>query len=322
MWRTARRLLRDGQFDLLHSHGLTAACHCELARLGMHVPHVATVHEPLRPGQFPGLVGRLKHYAVGRLLHRTDVIVTVSNDARANLLESVPALAARPERVVTIPNGVHASRFASAARPGFDLRHALGLGAEVPLVGFLGRFMPEKGFSLLLDAAEQLAREQDAAAFHVVAFGSGDYRREYQGRIAAAGLTRRVTLRDFVHDVTPVLRQFDLVIVPSLWEASSLVSMEALCAGVPVLGSDCPGLREVLCGTPSRTFRNGDADALRHALWVAIDNLWTEAARAFAPEARRRFDARAAAGRLVEVYGRLTAPQATEVQGARPRKVA
>jgi glycosyltransferase involved in cell wall biosynthesis len=82
--------------------------------------------------------------------------------------------------------------------------------------------------------------------------------------------------------------------------------MEAMCAGVPVLGSDCPGLREVLRGTPSRTFRWGDADALRHALHGALASPWAAAARSFAPAARRRFDVGPSARRLLEVYDRLT----------------
>ena len=60
----------------------------------------------------------------------------------------------------------------------------------------------------------------------------------------------------------PVLAELDLLVVPSLWEASSVVSMEAMAAGVPVLGTDCIGLREVLRGTPSRVVRAGDPAAL------------------------------------------------------------
>jgi len=83
--------------------------------------------------------------------------------------------------------------------------------------------------------------------------------------------------------------------------------MEAMCAGVPVLGADCPGLREVLHGTPSRTFHSGDPDALRHALRGALESPWATAARAFAPAARERFDVNVSARRLIEVYRQLTA---------------
>jgi glycosyltransferase involved in cell wall biosynthesis len=304
LWHTTRKLIQSGEYELLHSHGLTAACHGEAARFGLDIGHVATLHEPLRPERFRGLLGRFKRWTLARVLGRIDTLITVSSDARSNLLDFLPRLARRGN-VLTIPNGVDTARYSGRSRDD-TLRRELHLLPESRLVGYLGRFMPEKGFPLLLDALRGLAAQCGLPSYHVVAFGSGDHRRSYQSKIDAAGLTERVTLHDFVPDVAPVLRQLDLVVVPSLWEASPLVPMEALAAGVPVVGSDCPGLREVLCGTPSRTFRTGDADALRHALRGALESPWTGTAIEYADVARERFDNANSARRLVEVYEGLT----------------
>ena len=73
-------------------------------------------------------------------------------------------------------------------------------------------------------------------------------------------------------------------------------------AGVPVLGSRCPGLREVLHDTPSRTFATGDVSALECALREALACPWRDEAVAFAPQARARFDNGRSARRLVELY--------------------
>src|SRR5262249_29876037 len=99
--------------------------------------------------------------------------------------------------------------------------------------------------------------------------------------------------------------QLDLVAVPSLWEASSLVSMEAMAAGVPVLGSDCPGLREVLRDTPSHTVQAGDAGALAAGMLRALRHPWTEKARDFAATACARFDNERSAQRLIGLYDHL-----------------
>jgi glycosyltransferase involved in cell wall biosynthesis len=304
LWHTTRRLIQSGDYDLLHSHGLTAACHSEAARFNLDIAHVATLHEPLRPERFRGLLGRFKRWTLARVLGRIDTLITVSSDARSNLLEFLPRLA-RLGNVLTIPNGVDTARYADRSRDD-TLRRELGIGRETRLVGYLGRFMPEKGFPLLLEALRGLAEQHGLPDYHLVAFGSGDHRLTYHAEIDAAGLTQRVTLHDFVPDVAPVLRQLDLVVVPSLWEASPLVPMEALAAGVAVIGSDCPGLREVLCGTPSRTFRTGDANGLRQALRGALESPWTEAAIDYAEVARERFDNACSARRLVEVYDGLT----------------
>jgi glycosyltransferase involved in cell wall biosynthesis len=83
--------------------------------------------------------------------------------------------------------------------------------------------------------------------------------------------------------------------------------MEAMAAGVPVLGTDCHGLREILRDTPSRTVKTGDPAALECGLREALADLWTGEAREFAPQAQRRFDNRRSARRLLELYDELAA---------------
>jgi glycosyltransferase involved in cell wall biosynthesis len=307
MWRTLRPLVTCGTYSLVHAHGLTAAAHASLACLGSGVPLLVTLHEPLRDAQFAGLVGPCKRWLLGQALARAAAIVVVSDDSRANLLRYFPNLRRRASTIHTIPNGIDTDRFADDAGPEMPpLREQLGLDDETTLVGFLGRFMPEKGFPLLLDAAERLVKFGGVPRFHLVAFGSGDYRREYARRVEESGLGRNVTLRDFVPDVRPVLDQLDLVVTPSLWEASSLISMEAMCAGVPVLGSDCPGLREVLRGTPSRTVKAGCVATLETGLRQALAEPWYAEADAYAAAARRRYHIGRSSRRLVELYASLS----------------
>jgi glycosyltransferase involved in cell wall biosynthesis len=306
LWRAVREEAATGHYALVHAHGLGAAAHAAFGCLGQEAPLIVTLHEPLRAAQFTGLAGPFRRWLLGRALARASAVVTVSDDARANLLRHFPNLRRFARRVRTIPNGIDPLRFISRQDTG-ALRRELGLAAGTVLIGFLGRFMPEKGFPLLIEAVSRLVRQGGAPSFHVVAFGSSDYRCEYEARIQREGLRGHVTLRDAVPDVAPVLPQLNLVVVPSLWEASSLVSMEAMAAGVPVLGSDCPGLREVLRGTPSRTFTAGDAASLEVGLRQALAAPWADEARRFAPPARQRFDNRRSASQLVELYDRITA---------------
>jgi glycosyltransferase involved in cell wall biosynthesis len=304
LWKTVRPLLRSGRFALVHAHGMVAAAHCALAGLGQKTPFVATLHDPFREEHFRGLVGSLKRWLLGRAVARTSLLLTVTADMRANLFHYFPNLRRHAPRILTLPNGINASRYEDPPPP-IGLRDSLGLQDDVTLIGFLGRFMPQKGFVELVAAIGRLVRFGSTPRFHLVAFGSGDYRREYQRLIAKQGLSSYFTIRDVVADVVPILQELDILVVPSLWEASSLVSMEAMAAGVPVLGTDCPGLREVLRDTPSRTVATGDVAALECGLREALASPWMETARAFAPIARERFDNQRSAHRLVELYGEL-----------------
>jgi glycosyltransferase involved in cell wall biosynthesis len=303
LWRAVAGQMASRRFDVVHAHGMTAAGNAALGGLLSSTPLVVTLHEPLRDEQFRGAMGAFRRWAAGAALSRASAVITVSHDARENLYRYFPALRRR-KTVHTIPNGIDAARYAEPAPPERWLREMLGMREEARLVGYLGRFMPEKGMPLLLEAVARLAGSS-CPPFHVAAFGGSDYRRQYQRWIDERSLGRYVTLFDFVPDVRPVLRQLSLVVVPSLWEASPLVPLEAMCAGVPVLGSDCQGLREALRGTPSKTFPAGDVEALTQALREAVGRPWADEARAFAPEARARFDNGPAAGRLLDIYGRL-----------------
>jgi len=304
LWSTVRRLARQGGIGLLHSHGLTAAVHAVIANFGLGLPHLTTVHDVFRADQFRGIGGRLKRWLMARLLRRISTIVSVSEDVQANLLEYLPTLAHGPSRLLTISNGID-TRHCHDTPPRTELRQRLKLDRDTVILGFLGRFMEQKGFTTLLQALEKLRREGSPQRWHLVAVGSGDRRERYEREMVKRDLTGFVSMVDFVPDVLPILREFDLLVVPSLWEASSLVSMEAMSVGVPVLGSDCLGLREVLRGTSARMFVAGNADALAQGLREALDRPWPDEAARFAPQARERFDCRQYARQFRMVFDEM-----------------
>ena len=126
LWPTVRALLRDGRFALLHSHGITAAVHAALANLGIAVPHLVTLHKPLRPNQFPGWLGCLKQWMLKRALQQADAIVTAGEGARANLLEHVPCLRDRAHRLFAIADDIGAERLSA-------LLQSLAMRTPIPL---------------------------------------------------------------------------------------------------------------------------------------------------------------------------------------------
>jgi len=341
---TVRRLLRERPFDLIHSQGLTAGVEAVLANLSCGVPHVITSHDVIRPGQFAGLRGWLKRRVLGRILGRAHALVAVSQDACQNHLQYLPALRHGSCRVLTIPNGVDTARFSVSVGhvsnvsvrqlsklPGTletcptrtletcpTLRERLGVPDDVCLLGFLGRFMEQKGFLVLVDALERLVAAEQPPRFRLLAVGSGDYVREYRAEIASRpGVAGCITFVDHTPDITPILREIDLLVMPSLWEACGLLAIEAMCAGIPVLGSDCIGLREVLFGGPSAMVPAGDAAALAQGIRQAIEAPWKEKAAEYAPLACRRFDVRQGAGELLALFDQLRGLRARpKVQGS------
>jgi glycosyltransferase involved in cell wall biosynthesis len=300
---TVREQLKSGRHSLMHSQGVTAAAQAVWANRGLGVPHVATAHDVFRPVQVAGARGWAKLWLLGRLLRRLDALIACGEDVRANMLEYLPGIEGVGCRIVTIRNGIGVHRFTRSHESGStDVRRSFGISKDFRLLGFLGRFMEQKGFLPLLDALQRMATPGKPANYRLVAVGSGDYEREYRAEVERRGLANVVSFLGYTPDIGPILRQLDVLVMPSLWEACPLLPMEAMVAGIPVLGSDCIGLREVLRDTPSRVVRVGDVEAWSSALEQAILEPWTDQARAFAPEARQRFNVTRAAKQLIQVF--------------------
>ncbi|MBN2580013.1 MAG: glycosyltransferase family 4 protein [Pirellulales bacterium] len=304
---TVRRLLQKRRFDLIHSHSWLCGLFSVLANVGRGVPHVFTPHGTISDGEYGGWSGRLMRRIAARILSRTDLCIAVSKAARENNVRFFPGLDRGRSRVVVIPNGVNLERLAApSAESDGGLRTRLGISPSCFLLGYLGRLSPEKGFLVLVEALDRLLHEEPGRPFHLAAVATGDYERAYRAEVGRRGrLAECVTFLDAVPNAAPLLGQLDLLAVPSLREAFGLLAAEALCLGVPVVGSDCKGLREVLEGSPSWIVPTGDPAALAGALREAMTSPRRTQAAGYAPEARRRFDVLAGARQLAGHFQRL-----------------
>jgi glycosyltransferase involved in cell wall biosynthesis len=311
LWPSVRRALRTKRFSLIHSQGLRAGVEVAFADLIARVPHVITLHDVIVPqNDVPGRMKWLKKRITGFLTSRADVILPVSHDCAENHLRHFPAWKRGCCRVDAILNGVDVDRLKRVAKS-VDrnaMRRELGFDDQVTILGFFGRFMPQKGFFVLLDALRELARRGFADRVRLVATKDPyGYRAEYMRKVERDDLLKRmVRFIEPVPDIATLLPQIDVLIMPSLWEACPLLPMEAMVLGIPVVGSDAIGLREVLQDTPSIAPPSGDAAALAEALIQTVTFPCVEAARRFVLAAQNRFDVCLAGSALVGLYQSLT----------------
>jgi len=299
--RQVRGLSRRGDFDLIHSHGFSAGLLTEIGRTGLRTPHLMTAHDVFLSAQFSGIKGHIKKAAMSLLFTRMTAIHTVTEDAKDNLHGFFPRV--KEERLQGILHGVDTEYFREGGAR--NLRCELGLDQSVPLIGFFGRFMNQKGFRLLVDAVEQIRDRQLVEPMpHVITFGWGGFIREDYQYLHDKGLGPCFHQAEQTNDMAAALKGVDLVAMPSRWEACGLLAMEALAAGVPIVGSDCIGLREVLEGTPARVSRNGDSESLLDQIVADLNELpqRKEAFLEYQAEAVERFSIHRPATKLRSLY--------------------
>ena len=140
---------------------------------------------------------------------------------------------------------------------------AAAFAARAPLVVAIGRLVPDKDFVTLLRAFARLANP-DA---RLVILGEGPERARLEGEIEALGLAGRVTMPGFAADPGDMLAKARVFALTSRREAFSLVCVEALAHGLPVVATACGGPSEIL-NTPAlgAIAPVGDVEAIAQAL--------------------------------------------------------
>ena len=299
----SREILK-GRYDLIHSHGLISGLCASVGALITRTPHILTLHDLFLRKQFEGTSGRLKKLGISLALLQPDILHTVSNDARDNLLNFSSLKKTIKKKVVVIPHGIETLRFLKAERR--DLRTELNLPKNSFLIGFFGRFMSPKGFKYLVDAIEVLHKRNDLPSKPIViAVGEGGFQSREKRDIVRRGLEEYFIFMPFMPDISSVLKGLDIVAMPSIWEACGLLAMETLVSGVPLISTSCLGLREVVEKTPSRVVFPANSKALADALMDEMVNSTKKNSLEYAGYASKRFDVQKESERLEKLYGDL-----------------
>lgn len=296
------------RYDLILSQGFISAFNVVPVNLFFRIPHILTIHGILEEKYFSGRFSGIKRAILSWTFKQVDVLYAVSNDILFHVEDQLPALRRARCRKVVIPNGIEVEKFVAGKQQGDSVRQSLGISHNVFLFGFLGRFMKQKGFNYLIDAVAIVERQPgNVRDYQVLAVGSGDYLDHYQSVIRERNLEHRFRFMPFTADVSALYHKLDAVVMPSIWEASGLLAMEALCSGVPLIASNCIGLRETVSGTPAIVFPSSDADALAEAMKKVMQEPMRERFAEFVPLAHEHYDVRNTSKRLVEVINGLVA---------------
>lgn len=132
---------------------------------------------------------------------------------------------------------------------------------SLPVVVAAGAFCSFKNHHLLFHAFANVVKRLPT---RLILFGEGGLRNEYEQKIQDLGISEYVSLPGFTDNLPAELKQADCFVVSSKIESFSVVLVEALAAGVPVVSTNCPyGPPEILKnGKYGILVENGSATAL------------------------------------------------------------
>jgi len=197
----------------------------------------------------------------------TDQIVAVSDSLRDHAIREFHIA---PSKVCVIENGVDTDRFSPGPATG-AIRGTLGIPSTVKIIGTVARLHPVKNHAMLIDAFERLHRSRPDTALVIV--GEGSLRESLERKVAEQSLSSAVFLPGTSDDIVDYLREFDLFVLPSIIEGTSISALEAMACGLCVLATAVGGNPKLLGqGQFGVLTPPGDIDAFANAMCTLIDS--------------------------------------------------
>lgn len=296
-WSTVARIRElVGKYDahILNPHGYKADFYAFLAARRTGIAVVSTCHN------WPSKLLKMKMYAAfdRMILGRSQQVVVVSDRVRNVLLRSGVAA----NKVAMIDNGVDHEQFCNASPV---LRREIGA-SQVPVVGFVGRHVADKGGALLLAAAKHVLTTQPLAKFVFV--GDGEDRSAWEALAANLGIRESVHFAGVRTDMPEVYASFDLLVLPSLMESMPMCLLEAMSAAKAVIATRVGEVpRAIQDRQTGLLVEAGDVPALVTAIQQLLSDsaLAQRLGRNACDHARRNFSAQAMAKKYIEIYKRI-----------------
>lgn len=258
-----RRLTREFDPDVVHSHMVHANLLARMLKLTMRVPRlICTVHSTNEGGKLRMLAYRI-----------TDSLADMTTNVSVAAVASFVAQGAvKSGRVAAVYNGIDIDGFQRDANTRTVLRDMANIDAGVKIVLAVGRLTEAKDYPNLLNAYAALEWGNTESQLWIV--GDGELRSVLQKLVDSMGLAGRVRFLGIRFDVAALMNAADVFVLSSAWEGFSLVVAEAMACEKVVVATDCGGVKEVL-GAFGYLVPPRDSMALAHALSLAL-NLSTE----------------------------------------------
>ena len=203
------------------------------------------------------------------------------------------------EKMVVVPNGIDLAtiRGASPAR-----RQDYGCTADDVILLHTGRLAPEKDLGDLL-VAFALLRERSRKKTVLIIAGDGPSRRQLERNADRRDLPVVFLGNRTSQEVAAICKMADLFVTPSVSEVHPLSVMEALASGLPVVGFEGPGLRDIVSHLRTGLLTQRNVEKLASAMLRLVDG--GDVRRQMSAQARSErstFDSRGTAGRLLDCY--------------------
>ena len=243
------RIIKAQKPDIINTHLTNCSFIITTLNLLIGTPICCTLHNEIihaKLNVFKKLIFPLAYNTLSRI---TDGIIVVSKYAKRNLMEVAHA---HENKIRVVYNGIE-------MHPVDNIR----IRSKKIIFASVGRLSIEKGQIYLIEAANSLK----TLDFECWLIGDGPTRAQLETKVQLYGINEKVKFLGFRDDITRLLHQIDILVIPSLNENLGMAIVEAFSQKIPVIASNVGGISELIANHVSGLLiRPKDSKELANAM--------------------------------------------------------
>ncbi len=220
------KFLKKEKPDIFHSMLFGGDTWGRIAAIFSGVPHIFTTEQNINLDE-----GFLKKFTKMVLSWFTEKVIAISESVKNY---SIKADRISPDKITVIYNGTRTEKFLWE-NPRFFFHDPV-------LISVIARLEPQKGHKYLLRA---LAEIRDLN-WRLQIVGEGSLRKKLEKQAAKEGIKDKVEFMGLKKDISKVLKNIDIFVLPSAWEGLGIVVLEAAMAARPIVASKTGGIPEII----------------------------------------------------------------------------
>jgi glycosyltransferase involved in cell wall biosynthesis len=269
--RKLARIINENNIHIVNAHHFVSMFYSFYAcKIVNRRKLVYTEHSSWEVEQVP-----LKWKLIGRLLlSQLDCIMGVSNDVTEALREKFNL---QKENAITIRNGVDDIEGRKEPRDVREIRNEFDLASDTKVVMTVANFRKVKNHLFLLRGFKELLKEYDNVRLFLIGQGTESDPENSEGDVRSYleehNLQDKVILTGHRNDVQDLLLIADVFCLTSYREGLPVSLLEAMSAGLPVIGTNVPGIRDVVVNSKNGFLLDlGDQKGLKTALLKLLND--------------------------------------------------
>jgi len=258
-WLKLAKVIREHDIEIVEATywGADALLYSVKKRIPLVVRVDVSASDILRTKTYSGIKELLSLKILSRLedfsAKRADRVIAISQDLYNRAIEK---LHIDPKKVDVVHHGIDTSKYNFVDS---DVRDRLGIPQESPLVLFVGRLEVRKGVHILCQAIPDVIQSRPMTRFVLVgqdtntAPDGSSFKRYITEEAKGHGFIDSLVFIDFLSrdELIPLYSACDIFVLPSLQEGFSMVILEALACGKPVVTTSVGGAPDIGLRPPS-----------------------------------------------------------------------